>query len=96
MTLGALFTTVGAGLLYTLNLDLNTAHYIGYQLMVGTGVGLAIQVPMIAAQTFSEPFDIPVVSASVLCKLHLISSFSNSFPLSSFPLFAAQPIHHTE
>lgn len=66
--LGAALTTVGAGLLYTLDIGSSAAHYIGYQIIVGMGIGLAIQIPVIAGQAFSDPFDIPCVTAIVLCK----------------------------
>lgn len=73
LTIGSIFTTIGAGLLYTLDITFPTAHYIGYQLIVGIGVGLAIQVPIIASQAFSSPVDIPCVTAIVLCKHPSIS-----------------------
>ena len=73
LTIGSIFTTIGAGLLYTLDVNLNTGHFIRYQLLVGIGVGLAIQVPVIASQASSGPMDIPLVTATVLCKNPLLS-----------------------
>ncbi|KAI9675996.1 MAG: hypothetical protein M1817_000739 [Caeruleum heppii] len=63
---GGAITTVGAGLLYTLDLDSSTAAYVGYQVIVGVGVGTSIQIPVIAAQALSDLVDLPCVTAIIL------------------------------
>ncbi|KYK61950.1 efflux pump antibiotic resistance protein [Drechmeria coniospora] len=47
---GGALATIGAGLLYTLDVDTGTGAWIGYQIVGGLGWGLAFQIPMIAVQ----------------------------------------------
>lgn len=68
---GGTLLTIGAGLLYTLDIGSSAGQYIGYQILVGVGIGTAIQIPVTASQAFSEMVDIPLVTANVLCKVFL-------------------------
>lgn len=63
---GAAMIMLGAGLVYTLEIDSSIGKIIGYQLLLGIGVGVSIQVPITTAQAISAPEDIPVVTAAVL------------------------------
>lgn len=67
LVIGAIFATVGAGLLYSLDIGSSAGQYIGYQVLVGIGVGTSIQIPVIAAQALSDMAEIPCVTAVVLC-----------------------------
>lgn len=67
LLIGSIFATIGAGLLYTLDIGSSSAQYIGYQIIVGIGIGTSIQVPVIAVQALSEMAEIPLVTADVLC-----------------------------
>lgn len=92
---GAIFATVGAGLLYTLDID-SSGQYIGYQVLVGIGVGISIQIPVITAQALSDMAEIPCITAVVLF-FQLVSGalsvsvaqslFSNRL-IASLPLYA--------
>ncbi|KAL8644788.1 MAG: hypothetical protein Q9226_007592 [Calogaya cf. arnoldii] len=66
LILGAILATIGAGLMYTLDIDSSAGAYIGYQIIFGAGLGIAIQVPVIAAQALSPLADIPIVTATIL------------------------------
>ncbi|KAI9842020.1 MAG: hypothetical protein M1837_007516 [Sclerophora amabilis] len=66
LTIGGILTTIGAGLIYSLDIGTSSARYLSYQAMFGVGNGLCIQVPLIASQAFSDPADIPLVTAIVL------------------------------
>jgi acid phosphatase family membrane protein YuiD len=66
LTLGGVLTTVASGLLYTLDLHSGSNEWIGYQAMAGIGVGLAIQVPMMASQAVVGVEDLSTVSAMIL------------------------------
>ncbi|KAI4819857.1 putative major facilitator superfamily transporter [Aureobasidium sp. EXF-8845] len=59
MWFGAAVFTVGAGLLYTLEVASPAAKWIGYQLLAGIGSGSAIQIPFIAVQVVLEEKDMP-------------------------------------
>ena len=87
LILGSLLATVGAGLIYSLDIGSSVGHYIGYQILFGTGLGIAIQIPVIAAQALSDISDIALVTASILF-----------FQLSSgaFSVSAAQSIFNNE
>ncbi|KAK6082380.1 major facilitator superfamily transporter [Seiridium cupressi] len=63
---GSAMITLGAGLIYTLDQDSSIGKIIGYQIIVGVGIGSSIQVPVTAAQAFSKPEDIAVVTAVIL------------------------------
>ncbi|KAI9878969.1 MAG: hypothetical protein M1830_010023 [Pleopsidium flavum] len=58
--IGTALLTIGSGLIYTLKVDSSAGIWIGFQIVAGFGVGLAIQTPFIAVQTAVEPGDIPL------------------------------------
>ena len=64
--LGAILSTIGDGLLYTLDIGSTSGQWIGYQALAGIGIGLAIQAPIIAGQASVEMSDISSVTASIL------------------------------
>lgn len=57
---------IGAGLVTMFNIDISSGKWIGYQILVGAGVGAGFQVPMTAVQTVLKPEDIPVGTAAVM------------------------------
>nr|E1ACQ6.1 RecName: Full=Efflux pump notK; AltName: Full=Notoamide biosynthesis cluster protein K [Aspergillus sp. MF297-2]ADM34144.1 efflux pump [Aspergillus sp. MF297-2] len=60
--------TVGAALLYTLDIDSSKARYIGPQVIFGIGIGLGNQVPMTALESFSKPEHIaPTTGVMLMC-----------------------------
>lgn len=56
---------IGAGLISTFKVETNAGMWIGYQIILGFGIGLGMQHASIAAQTVLEPKDIPVGIALV-------------------------------
>ena len=66
MILGSAATTVGAGLIYTLNIGSASGAWIGYQVLAGNGTGATIQLPIIVAQGTAQPSDISSVSSIIL------------------------------
>jgi len=66
MVVGAVFTTVGSGLIYTLDIGSPSSEWIGYQALAGIGTGLTIQLPLIVSQGVSLPADISSVSSMIL------------------------------
>ncbi|OGM51012.1 MFS toxin efflux pump (AflT) [Aspergillus bombycis] len=57
---------IGTGLITTYSVDIETGKWIGYQILVGAGVGAGFQIPMTAVQTVLPPEDIPVGTAAVM------------------------------
>ena len=68
LIVGGVLLTVGAGMIFTLNIGSAAGKYIGYQILVGAGNGISSQVPLIASLAFAAPEDIAVTTAAVLCK----------------------------
>ncbi|KAI0423553.1 putative gliotoxin efflux pump [Xylaria sp. FL1042] len=66
LLIGAIFTTVGAGLLYTLKVDSYPGEYIGYQFVVGFGNGVCQQIPLTVVQASSKPEDLAASMSTVL------------------------------
>lgn len=64
---GSAIATIGAGLLYTLDIGSPSSHWIGYQALAGIGIGLSIQVPIIANQAFVKVSEISSITAVTLC-----------------------------
>ncbi|KZP00725.1 MFS general substrate transporter [Calocera viscosa TUFC12733] len=64
MIVGAAIATVGAGLLYTLDIGSGTGEWIAYQALVGIGVGIGIQLPVTAAQSRVSVSDLAPVTAT--------------------------------
>ena len=65
---GSIISTIGAGLLYTLDIGSPSSHWIGYQALASIGLGATIQVPMIANQAFVKVSELSEVTAVTLRK----------------------------
>ena len=66
MVAGSVISTIGAGLIYTLDIGSSSGKWIGYQILAGIGSGISFQIPIIVAQAISDPVDLSSVSAIVL------------------------------
>jgi hypothetical protein len=63
MIFGSVFMSVGAGLLTTWTADITSATWIGYQIILGLGVGFTMQHPNLAIQVVLPKPDIPTGTA---------------------------------
>lgn len=63
MVLGSAFMVIGSALIYTLDIGTEAGKWIGYQIVAGTGTGLAVQVPIIVNQALVVPSDLASISA---------------------------------
>lgn len=63
---GAAITTVSGGLTYTLDIYTSTSKQVGYQILMGLGTGLVIQIPPIIAGVVTSNADKAVGLAAVL------------------------------
>ena len=66
MIVGSALSTVGAGLIYTLEQDTGSGKWIGYQALMGIGLGLIFQIPVIVNQSLVTPSDLSSVTAQTL------------------------------
>lgn len=57
---------IGSGLLTTFTVDTASPKWIGYQIVYGFGIGLAMQQPLIAVQTVLPLADVPVGTALIM------------------------------
>lgn len=57
---------IGCGLITLYDIDISSGKWIGYQILVGAGVGAGFQIPMTAVQTVLAAEDIPVGTAAVM------------------------------
>ena len=84
MSVGAAIGTVGCGLCYTLNIGTEAGHWIGYQALAGIGIGLGMQIPIMACQAVVTPMDISSVSAITLFFQIIGGSFAVSAAQAAF------------
>ncbi|CAG8574402.1 16533_t:CDS:2, partial [Dentiscutata erythropus] len=61
--LGSILMAVGAGLISTFTEDTSRSQIIGYSLIAGFGIGLIIQITVLAGQGIVEPKDIATVTS---------------------------------
>ncbi|KAL1623283.1 hypothetical protein SLS56_008388 [Neofusicoccum ribis] len=66
MILCAAVSAVGAGLLTTLEPDTPSSKWIGYQIVLGVGLGLGMQQPLMAVQTVLDMADVAAGTAVVI------------------------------
>ena len=63
MLASSVLTAVGTGLLTTWDVETSPAKWIGYQVIIGFGIGLGLQQPQIAIQTVLDMADVPIATA---------------------------------
>ncbi|PYH77103.1 MFS general substrate transporter, partial [Aspergillus uvarum CBS 121591] len=66
LLLGGLLTTAGTGALWTLSPSTPVATWAGLQVLVGAGVGVACQIPIILNQAVADPAHLSSVTAVTL------------------------------
>lgn len=66
LIVSAAIAAIGTGLITLYDIDISAGKWIGYQIVVGAGVGAGFQVPMTAVQTVLKPEDIPIGTAAVM------------------------------
>ncbi|KAJ7152947.1 major facilitator superfamily domain-containing protein [Mycena filopes] len=66
MILASILMGVGAGLISTFDIGTGHAHWIGFQVIYGLGVGFGMQQPVMAAQTVLSLKDIPTGTSLIM------------------------------
>ena len=84
MAVGAAVGTIGCGLCYTLDIGSKSSHWIGYQALAGIGIGLGMQIPIMACQAVVGVMDISTVSAITLFFQIIGGSFAVSAAQAAF------------
>jgi hypothetical protein len=60
MIVGSCFMSIGAGLLTTLKVTSGSPAWIGFQILIGFGMGLGMQQSGMSAQVILKPEDVPI------------------------------------
>ncbi|KAI1421892.1 major facilitator superfamily domain-containing protein [Xylaria sp. FL1777] len=81
---GSAAFTVGAGLMYTLQVNTSQPKWIGYQVLAGGGAGAAFQMPLLAVQSSLPEKEVPTGNALVGFFLTLGSSIGVSIAQNIF------------
>jgi MFS transporter, DHA2 family, glioxin efflux transporter len=68
MAAGSALSTVGIGLIYTLDIGSSAAKWAGYQVLIGVVMAFAIMHGLSLVQAYVGPEDLPAVTANLLCK----------------------------
>lgn len=66
LIVGSGLMLLGTGLVYTLEPHSSVGDLVGYQILLGTGIGLAIQIPVLVTQAISKPTDIAASTSAIL------------------------------
>jgi len=66
LLIAGMMLTLGAGLIYTLDINFLAGHWIEYQIIVGIRFRAGIQLPIIVGQALSESGDITTLTALML------------------------------
>ncbi|KAK2599030.1 hypothetical protein QQS21_005496 [Conoideocrella luteorostrata] len=66
MIVSTVLMSVGAGMLATFTVDTSPAHWIGYQILFGIGVGLGMQQTMVAVQASLDNEDVAIGTAIII------------------------------
>ncbi|KAK5996966.1 putative efflux pump gsfJ [Cladobotryum mycophilum] len=88
---GGAISAIGCGLLYLLEVDTSMGKWIGYQVVVGLGLGASFQIPVIAVQGSAKPEDLSSVTGMLLFFQGLGGAF---IAAASQSAFINQMIHH--
>lgn len=66
LLIGAVLATAGNARIYTLDAKTLVKEWVGYEIVTATGIGLALQIPMIANQALVPADDMPAATALTL------------------------------
>ncbi|KAE8445029.1 hypothetical protein EG329_014035 [Mollisiaceae sp. DMI_Dod_QoI] len=66
MIVSSILAAIGAGLLSTLTPASDHSRWIGYQALVGIGIGLGMQQPLIAVQTVLDISQVPIGTSIII------------------------------
>ncbi|OHF01150.1 major facilitator superfamily transporter [Colletotrichum orchidophilum] len=69
--IGGVIATAGCGLLRLLSPDTPTAHWVGFEILVAAGFGMAIQQGFTAVQAVLPPDEVPIGTAAVVASQSL-------------------------
>ncbi|KAK5704814.1 hypothetical protein LTR17_021578 [Elasticomyces elasticus] len=66
MIIGSTLICIGSGLIYTLGVGSGSGEWIGYQVLAGVGMGMAMQIGVTVSQAVVDPADLSEASAMAI------------------------------
>ncbi|KAK4953680.1 hypothetical protein LTR10_008283 [Elasticomyces elasticus] len=66
MIVGSTLICIGSGLIYTLGVGSRSGEWIGYQVLAGVGMGMAMQIGVTVSQAVVDPADLSEASAMAI------------------------------
>ncbi|KAI1177516.1 putative gliotoxin efflux pump [Nemania sp. FL0916] len=95
---GVVISAVAGGLIYTLDIDTDLGKQIGYQLLLGIGIGWVVQIPPIVAGVVNTNADKAIGLAAVLVvqfysaslAISASSAITNNLLLQKLPIYAPE------
>ncbi|KAH8878705.1 putative efflux pump antibiotic resistance protein [Thozetella sp. PMI_491] len=84
MLFGSMIATVAIGLIYTFDLDTSTGKWVGFQLLTGSSMALAIMHGVTVAQASAAPEDLAAVTANIMFFQTIGGAFSTAAGQSAF------------
>lgn len=93
LVIGSVAGTAGVSLIYTLNAEASIGTWIGYEVLTAVGIGLALQIPLIANQAAVSAEDIPSATALSLFMENVGTSLFVSAGEAAFTNGLIQSLH---
>jgi hypothetical protein len=94
MILGTVLTSIGGGLLTLFNQSTPSAAWIGYQVLVGFGIGVGWQQPIVAVQAAVDMEDVPTTTAILSFAQTIGGSLFVSVAQTAFSNKLVQELHN--
>jgi hypothetical protein len=65
---GPAIAALGVGLLMLLHEDSSTGKWIGFQILLGVGVGFCLTIPLMLSQVVVKTKDVSIATPIIICK----------------------------
>lgn len=69
LILGPAIAAVGSGLFMLLDEESSTGQWIGFQIVLGVGVGFCLTIPLMLSQVVVETKDVSTATPLIICRL---------------------------
>lgn len=74
LILGPALAAVGSGLFMLLDQQSSAGRWIGFQIVLGIGVGFCLTIPLMLSQVAVKTTDVSTATSIVICKSFILSS----------------------
>jgi hypothetical protein len=67
LVLGPAIAAIGSGLFMLLDDQSNAGHWIGFQIVLGVGVGFCLTIPLMLSQVVVKTKDVSTATSIIIC-----------------------------